>query len=81
MPVVPETITQSGIAYFSPQYTNAEEMSEPLQAALGEQVIVAAFPTENRIMVKGNANDLRLASEAVRQLDQPRPRFVARETH
>ena len=73
VPVAPNQITQSGIAYFSPQYTSAEEMSEPLQLALGDQVIVAAYPTENRILVKGNANDLRLASDAVRQLDRPRP--------
>ncbi|MEM8667012.1 MAG: secretin N-terminal domain-containing protein [Planctomycetota bacterium] len=71
-PMAADTITQSGIAYFSPQYTSAEEMAEPLQLALGDQVIVASYPTENRIMIKGNANDLRLASEAVRQLDQPR---------
>ncbi|MDG2222910.1 MAG: secretin N-terminal domain-containing protein, partial [Rubripirellula sp.] len=73
IPVAPNQVSQSGIAYFSPQYTSAEEMSEPLQLALGDQVIVAAYPTENRILVKGNENDLRLASDAVRQLDQPRP--------
>ncbi|WP_160148180.1 type II secretion system protein GspD [Rubripirellula obstinata] len=62
----------SGIAYFSPQYTEAEEMREPLQSALGDSVVVAVFPTENRIMVKGSAADLRLATEAIEQLDRPR---------
>jgi general secretion pathway protein D len=66
-------IVQSGIAYFSPQFTEAEEMGEPLREALGESVIVAVYPEENRIMVKGTPDDLRLASEAIRQLDRPRP--------
>ncbi len=70
--MITDAITQSGIAYFSPRYTSAEEMAEPLQSALGDQVIVAAYPNENRIMIRGNANDLRLASEAIRQLDKPR---------
>ena len=68
---VPATAV-SGIAYFTPQYTEAEELVESLQAALGEQVIVAVFATENRIMVKGNPADLRLAAEAIEQLDRPR---------
>ena len=38
--------SQSGIAYFTPQFTEAEEMSEPLQLALGEGVIVAVYPEE-----------------------------------
>ena len=67
-PVVPS----SGIAYFSPQFTEAEEMAGPLQSALGSNVVVAVFPTENRIMVKGSAADLRLATEAIEQLDRPR---------
>lgn len=62
----------SGIAYFSPQYTEAEEMQVPLQSALGDGAVVAVFPTENRIMVKGTAADLRLATEAIEQLDRPR---------
>ncbi len=65
--------SQSGIAYFSPQFTDAEQMAEPLQLALGESVIVAVYPEENRIMVKGTPDDLRLASEAIEQLDVPRP--------
>lgn len=62
----------SGIAYFTPQFTEAEEMAIPLQAALGDSVVVAVFPTENRIMIKGSAADLRLATEAIEQLDRPR---------
>jgi len=65
--------TRAGIAYFTPQYTEAEEMAEPLQQALGETVVVAVYPQENRIMVKGSAADLQLADEAVKHLDQPRP--------
>ena len=67
------SFSQSGIAYFSPQFTEAEQMAEPLQTALGEAVVVAVYPEENRIMVKGTAEDLRIASEAIRQLDVPRP--------
>lgn len=66
-------LLHSGIAYFTPQFTEAEEMSEPLREALGENVIVAVYPEENRILVKGAEGDLRLASEAIRQLDRPRP--------
>jgi type II secretory pathway component GspD/PulD (secretin) len=65
--------SQSGIAYFTPQFTEAEQMAEPLQLALGESVVVAVYPEENRIMVKGTPDDLRLASEAIAQLDVPRP--------
>jgi general secretion pathway protein D len=68
IPAVP----RSGIAYFTPQFTEAEQMATPLQSALGDHVIVAVFPTENRIMVKGSAADLRLATEAIEQLDRPR---------
>ncbi len=71
--LAPNAITQSGIAYFTPQFTEAEEMAEPLQMALGENVIVAVYPEENRIMVKGSRDDLRLATEAIEQLDKPRP--------
>jgi general secretion pathway protein D len=73
--VTPNQITRSDIAYFSPQCTTAEETSEPLQLALGDQVTVAAYLTGIRILVEGNANDLHLASDAVRQLDQPRPQL------
>lgn len=72
-PVGTTGFSQSGIAYFTPQFTEAEEMAEPLQLALGEAVIVAVYPEENRIMIKGTPDDLRLASEAIEQLDVPRP--------
>ena len=64
--------SESGIAYFTPQFTEAEEMSAPLQMALGPNVIVAVYPEENRIMIKGSSEDLRIASEAIQQLDVPR---------
>ncbi|MDF1843780.1 MAG: type II secretion system protein GspD, partial [Rubripirellula sp.] len=73
--MTPNQITRSDIAYFSPQCTTAEETSEPLQLALGDQVTVAAYLTGIRILVEGNANDLHLASDAVRQLDQPHPQL------
>ena len=63
---------QNGIAYFTPQFTEAEEMTESLQAALGDNVIVATFAEENRIMVKGSSEELRLAAQAIEQLDVPR---------
>jgi general secretion pathway protein D len=63
---------QFGIAYFSPQFTEAEEMAEPLQAALGEQTVVAVYSAENRIMVRGSSEDLQLAAQAIEQLDRPR---------
>ncbi|MCP4891874.1 MAG: hypothetical protein GY904_35445 [Planctomycetaceae bacterium] len=73
--MTPNQITRSDIAYFSPQCTTAEETSEPLQLALDDQVTVAAYLTGIRILVEGDANDLHLASDAVRQLDQPRPQL------
>jgi len=66
-------MVQSGIAYFTPQFTNAEMMGEALQMALGDTVIVAVFAEENRIMIKGTQDELRLATEAIEQLDIPRP--------
>tara|TARA_R110002049_G_scaffold27321_1_gene93926 strand:- start:15592 stop:18105 length:2514 start_codon:yes stop_codon:yes gene_type:complete len=62
----------SGIAYFSPQYTEASEMAESLSTALGDDAIIAVYAEENRIMVKGNPDVLRLATEAIGQLDVPR---------
>ncbi|QDT07116.1 Type II secretion system protein D precursor [Rubripirellula lacrimiformis] len=64
--------TLSGISYFTPQFTEAEEMAESLREALGEGVIVAIFAEENRIMVKGTPADLRLANQIIEQLDKPR---------
>lgn len=69
---VPEFV-QSGIAYFTPQFTEAEEMGESLREALGDGPIVAVYREENRIMIKGTPDELRLASEAIAQLDKPRP--------
>ncbi len=62
----------AGISYFSPQYTEAVELAEPLRVALGDQVIVAVYPQENRIMVKGTPQNLQLAAEIIDQLDKPR---------
>lgn len=69
----PAAVTRSGIAYFTAQFTEAEALATPLREALGGQVVVAVFPEENRILVKGSPEDLRLASEAIQQLDRPRP--------
>ena len=62
----------SGIAYFSPQYTEASEMAESLTTAIGDDAVIAVYDEENRIMVKGDPEILRLASEAIEQLDIPR---------
>jgi general secretion pathway protein D len=66
-------VTRSGIAYFSPQFTEASEMAQSLQDALGPGVTVAIYAEENRIMVKGTPEDLRIAAEAIEQLDRARP--------
>ncbi len=66
-------VSIAGVSYFSPQYTEASELAVPLQAALGENVIVAIYEQENRVMVRGTPDDLRLAAEIVAQLDRPRP--------
>lgn len=65
-------IVQNSIAYFSPQFTEADEMAEPLREALGEDVVVAVYPEENRIMVRGDAAQLSLAEDAIAHLDVPR---------
>ncbi|MEM6689766.1 MAG: secretin N-terminal domain-containing protein [Planctomycetota bacterium] len=62
----------SSIAYFSPQFTDAQAMAEPLQTALGEEIIVAVYADENRIMIRGTPAQIQLASEAIEQLDRPR---------
>jgi general secretion pathway protein D len=77
---VPSVVSYSGfqdggslaIQYFSPQFTEASEMALPLQTALGQNVVVAVYPEENRLMIKGSAADLQLAREAIEQLDRPR---------
>ena len=66
-------VMQSGIAYFTPQFTEAEQMGDPLKEALGANVVVAVYPEENRIMVKGTQQELQLAKDAIAQLDVPRP--------
>ncbi|WP_372717091.1 type II secretion system protein GspD [Novipirellula sp.] len=69
-----ETIlTNDGIAYFTPQFTEAEEMTESLQAVLGDTITVATYAKENRIMIRGTPDQLRLAAQAIEQLDIPRP--------
>ncbi len=76
------------IAYFTPQYTEAAEMGVSLSEALGsgntasaasgtttstvDPPIVAVYEEENRIMVRGTADQLSLAAEAFQQLDVPR---------
>ncbi|MFG0267892.1 MAG: type II secretion system protein GspD [Rhodopirellula sp. JB055] len=60
------------LIYLTPQYTEASEMREALQEALGEGTIVAVYEEENRIMIKGNRSQLDLASQAFKQLDVPR---------
>jgi general secretion pathway protein D len=60
------------IEYFTLQFTEASQMALPLQTALGQNVVVAVYPEENRLMIKGSAADLQLAREAIEQLDRPR---------
>ncbi len=69
---------QSGIAYFTPQFTEAEPLVEALQQALGDSVTIAVFGTENRIMVLGTPDQLRLATDAIEHLDVPRPQVRIR---
>ena len=68
------TMIPSGlkIQYFTLQFTEAEQMATPLQQALGQQVVVAVYPEENRLMIRGTAADMQMASEAIAQLDRPR---------
>lgn len=67
-----QVTTRDGIAYFTLQYTEAEQMEEALQTTLGADTTIAVFAEENRIMVRGSTAQLRLATEAIRQLDVPR---------
>ncbi|MGB7327431.1 MAG: secretin N-terminal domain-containing protein [Rubripirellula sp.] len=64
--------TVAGIAYFTPQFTEASELAEPLRETLGESAIVAVYTQENRIMVKGTPAELQTATEIVTQLDVAR---------
>ncbi|TWU56563.1 Type II secretion system protein D precursor [Rubripirellula tenax] len=65
-------VNLAGIAYFTPQFTEASEMAVPLQITLGTSVNVSVYPQENRIMVKGSPSELQMASEIIAQLDKPR---------
>ncbi len=65
-------IIQSDIAYFTMQYTDAELLAAPLKEALSTTTIVAVYPEENRLMVKGTADEIRIATDAISQLDIPR---------
>lgn len=60
------------IIYLTPQFTEASEMRESLEGALGEGTIVSVYEAENRILIKGNRAQLELASQAFKQLDVPR---------
>ncbi|WP_039963006.1 type II secretion system protein GspD [Rhodopirellula europaea] len=60
------------VIYLTPQFTEASEMRESLQGALGEDTIVSVYEAENRILIKGNRAQLELATEAFKQLDVPR---------
>ncbi len=62
----------TGIAYFTPQYADAEPMATALREALGDSVSVAVFAEENRILILGTAEQLRMATDAVAHLDVPR---------
>ncbi|WP_345683928.1 type II secretion system protein GspD [Novipirellula caenicola] len=73
LPTNESFLATDGIAYFTPQFTEAEEMTESLQAALGDTITVATYAKENRIMIKGTPDQLRLAAQAIEQLDIPRP--------
>tara|TARA_R110002072_G_scaffold130637_6_gene269606 strand:+ start:604 stop:3081 length:2478 start_codon:yes stop_codon:yes gene_type:complete len=60
------------VIYLTPQFTEASEMRESLEGALGEDTIVSVYEAENRILIKGNRAQLQLASQAFKQLDVPR---------
>ena len=57
---------------FDLHYTDAAELAEPLALILGETAVVAPYPAENRLMVRGDGETLRLAISAVADLDRPR---------
>lgn len=62
------------VAFFSPQYTEAETLSAPLiEAFEGSAVRVAVYPEENRIMVIGSADQIAIVTNMIEQLDRPRP--------
>ncbi|QEG43541.1 secretin N-terminal domain-containing protein [Roseimaritima ulvae] len=61
------------LAYFTPQFTDAEQLIEALTGAMDPSTIISLFAEENRIIVRGDERQLQLASQIVRQLDRPRP--------
>ncbi len=65
-------IIQTDIAYFTMQYTDAELLSAPLKEALSTTTIIGVYPEENRLMVKGTPDEIRIATDAISQLDIPR---------
>ncbi|GEM_PF-5564823 len=69
----PPSDTGLGIAYFSPQFTDATNLAEALTGAMDPDTIISLFGDENRIIVRGNDTQLQLASQIVSQLDRPRP--------
>lgn len=60
------------IMYFAPQFVSAEELQGPMTDALGDGVRISIMVEENRLMVLGNADQLRIASQIVDALDIPR---------
>jgi general secretion pathway protein D len=68
----------SGIAYFTPQFSDAEPMVEALRQAMGDTVNIAVYGAENRIMILGTPEQLRLATDAISHLDVPRPQVRIR---
>ncbi len=70
---VPPPAAAPMIAYFTPQFTDAEKLIEALTGAMDPSTIISLFAEENRIIVRGDETQLQLASQIVRQLDQPRP--------
>ncbi len=71
-PTIGSEAFNNGIAYFTPQFTEATPLVEALQSALGDTVTIAVFGAENRIMVLGSPEQLRLATDAIEHLDVPR---------
>jgi general secretion pathway protein D len=59
-------------AQFKPQYAQATEMKEAVQAVLSPAGKVAVMPAENRLIVADSPFNLSLAARVVQQLDVPR---------
>lgn len=64
--------SDDSIAYFAPQFVSAEELQGPMADALGGGVRISVMAEENRLLVVGNAGQLRLAEQIVQSLDAPR---------